>query len=236
METYTYGKHAVESLLLSDTEVDKLFVLRNAPLGKLYGIAKEKGIEIRTVDRKKLDELSNNGNHQGVAALSGGYSYCDLDDFLSENKNSLIVMLDGIEDPHNLGAILRTAECSGAELVIIPKRRSAWVNETVRKVASGAADLVKVAQVTNLTRTVKLLKENGYWIFGADMSGDLYYNAPLERPLVLVIGGEGRGISRLVRENLDGTISIPLKGKIKSLNASNACAVLLYEVVRRESV
>lgn len=231
---YIFGKHSVENLLEIGKNIDRIYLLKNGSFNKIYKLAKENNIEIRFVDKRKLDELSNGGNHQGAVALTDGFKYTDLNEFLETNHNALIIMLDGIEDPHNLGAMIRTAECAGADLIIIPDRRSAEVNETVRKVASGAAELMKVSKVKNLSRTIEFLKKEGYWIYAADMDGELYYNAPLERPLVLIIGGEGNGVSRIVKEHADGSVSIPLKGRINSLNASNALAVLLYEVVRRE--
>lgn len=159
-----------------------------------------------------------------------------LEKWQAEGKKGFVLLLDGIEDPHNLGAILRTAECSGADLVVIPKRRSAQVNETVYKVSAGAAEYVEVARVSNLVNAMEELKRFGYWIYGADMEGESYYSVKLERPIALVIGNEGKGISRLVKEHCDVIVSIPLMGKISSLNASNAAAILMYEVVRAEKL
>lgn len=231
----TYGKHSVENLLNTDGDIDRIYLFKDGSFNNIYSLAKEKGIEVRFVERRELDKLAEGVNHQGVIAISHGFQYTDLDEFLRENKKGFIVILDGITDPHNLGAIIRTSECTGVDLIIIPKRRSAYVNDTVRKVSSGATEYMKVAKVANINQTIKKLKDHGYWIYGADMDGETYYNVALERPLAIVIGSEGEGLQRLVKENLDFTISIPLKGKIESLNASVACGVILYEVLRRES-
>lgn len=242
-EQFVYGRNPVLELLKSEANIDRLFVLHGETSGsirKIVGMAKDRGIEIKQSDKKKLDELSQMGNHQGVAALINGFRYADLSEVLekwqAEGKKGFVLLLDGIEDPHNLGAILRTAECSGADLVVIPKRRSAQVNETVYKVSAGAAEYVEVARVSNLVNAMEELKRFGYWIYGADMEGESYYSVKLERPIALVIGNEGKGISRLVKEHCDVIVSIPLMGKISSLNASNAAAILMYEVVRAEKL
>lgn len=242
-EEFIYGRNTVMELLKSDKNIDRLFILNEESSGsmrKLIAMAKDRNIEFKKVDKKKLDELSKDGNHQGVVALINGFQYTELeealDDFEKTDKKAFILILDEIEDPHNLGAIIRTAECTGVDLVIIPKRRAAQVNETVYKVSQGATEYMKIARVSNIKNAIETLKKRGFWIYGADMSAESYYSVSLKKPIAFVIGNEGKGISRLVKEHCDVLVSIPMKGKISSLNASNAAAVLMYEVIRQENV
>jgi len=194
--------------------------------------------QLKVLDRNKLDSMSEGNAHQGVVALVTGFEYSTINDILQRakdlNESPFVIILDGIEDTHNLGAIVRTAECAGVHGVIIPKRRSAMVNQTVYKASAGAVEHMLIANVTNITNCIEELKDNGLWIYGADMDGkDYYYNTKLEGSIGLVIGNEGKGISRLVKEKCDVIVKIPMLGKISSLNASNAAAILIYEVVRQ---
>lgn len=241
MGEYVVGRNPVLEVLKTDKEVEKLYVLNGelqGSINKIIGIAKERNIVIQQVDKNKLDSLSDGNVHQGVVALVTSYNYADLEDILdkakSRNESPFIVILDGIEDPHNLGAIIRTAECAGVHGVVIPKRRSATVNQTVYKSSAGAVEHMLIAKVSNITNTINELKDKGLWIYGADMEGsDYHFNTSLKGPIGLVIGNEGKGLSRLVKEKCDVLVKIPMLGKISSLNASNAAAILIYEVVRQ---
>lgn len=240
-EQYVVGRNPVLELLKTDKEIDKLYVLKGdlqGSINKILGIAKDRNIIVQTVDRNKLDSMSEGNAHQGVVALVTGFEYSTINDILQRakdlNESPFVIILDGIEDTHNLGAIVRTAECAGVHGVIIPKRRSAMVNQTVYKASAGAVEHMLIANVTNITNCIEELKDNGLWIYGADMDGkDYYYNTKLEGAIGLVIGNEGKGISRLVKEKCDVIVKIPMLGKISSLNASNAAAILIYEVVRQ---
>lgn len=210
------------------------------PDGALKGIAElaaERGVPVEYREKRELDRLADGIVHQGVIARAEEYRYSNVEDILAlaeeKGETPFLILLDGIEDPHNLGAILRTAECAGAHGVIIPKNRAAAVNETVRRTSAGAAEYVRVAQVTNLSSTIEELKRQGVWIYACDMDGSTCWDMDLTGPLAIVIGSEGRGISRLVREKCDFVLSIPLAGEINSLNASNAAAVIMYEAVRQ---
>lgn len=235
------GRNPVLEILKSDTEIEKLYVLKGDLKGsiiKILGKAKDKGIIIQEVDKNKLDELSGGEVHQGVVALVSGYEYGEIDDIMElareRDEDAFIIILDEIEDPHNLGAIIRTAECAGVHGVIIPKRRSASVNSTVYKSSAGAVEHMIVSKVTNISNTIEDLKKRGLWIYGADMDGaDYHFKTSLDGPIGLVIGNEGKGISRLVKEKCDVLVKIPMTGKISSLNASNAASILIYEVVRQ---
>ena len=235
------GRNPVLEILKSDTEIEKLYVLKGDLRGsiiKILGKARDKGIIVQEVDKNKLDELSNGQVHQGVVALVSEYEYGDIDDIMElareKEEDAFIVILDEIEDPHNLGAIIRTAECAGVHGVIIPKRRSASVNSTVYKSSAGAVEHMIVSRVTNISNTIEDLKKRGLWIYGADMDGaEYHFNTSLDGPIGLVIGNEGKGISRLVKEKCDVLVKIPMTGKISSLNASNAASILIYEVVRQ---
>lgn len=242
-ELYVVGRNPVMELLKSDKEIDKIYVLKGDLQGsikKILAIAKEKNIIIQEVDRQKLDTLAQETTHQGVAALVTGFKYSTIDDILEKakkmNEDPFIIILDEIEDPHNLGAIIRTAECAGVHGIIIPKRRSARVNQTVYKSSTGAVEHMLIADVTNISNTITELKNKGLWIYGADMNGhDYHFNTNLDGAVALVIGNEGKGISRIVKEKCDVLVKIPMMGKISSLNASASAAILIYEVIRQKN-
>lgn len=240
-ELYVAGRNPVLELLKGDKQIDKLYILKGDLKGsiqKIIGIAKDKKIVIQQVDKVKLDSMSDGNAHQGVVALVTGYEYSSLDEILKlsqeKGESPFIVVLDGIEDTHNLGAIIRTAESAGVHGIIIPKRRSAMVNQTVYKSSAGAVEHIKIAQVTNISQTIDDLKKVGIWIYGADADGEKpYYKTKLTGPIALLIGSEGKGISRIVKEKCDFLVKIPMKGEIGSLNASNAASILIYEIVRQ---
>ena len=235
------GRNSVLELLESEKDINKIFVTRGEKQGsinKIIGRAKGKGIVLVEVDKSKLDEMSQTGNHQGVIAIVPPFEYSEVEDILDEAKNKkeqpFILILDGIEDPHNLGAIIRTAETAGVHGVIIPKRRAASVNSTVNKVSAGAVEHMKVARVNNINDTIQYLKDNGLWIIGTDGKAEnYYYEQDLTGPIALVIGSEGYGMNRLVSENCDILVKIPMKGKITSLNASVSAGIVTYEIVKQ---
>lgn len=235
------GRNAVIEALRAGTQIDKIFIMKgevDTALGHIASTARSQGIVVADADKRKLDGMSRTHAHQGVIALAAVREYVSVDDILADaaakNESPLIVVCDEISDPHNLGAILRTAECAGAHGLIIPKRRSAGLTAIVGKTSAGAVSYLPVARVANLTSALKDLKKQGVWIFGtaAGASTDLY-SADLKGPAAIVIGSEGDGMSRLVAENCDFLVSIPMKGHISSLNASAAAAILLYEAVRQ---
>lgn len=233
------GRNPVMEALKSGRTVDKLMILRDGEgsVRKIAAMARDKGIQVQYVDKAALERVSNKGAHQGVAAYVSAYSYCDLEDILQnawdKGEDPFLILLDGLEDPHNLGAIMRTANAVGAHGIVIPSRRSVSLTETVAKASAGAIEYVPVAKVTNLVQTIEKLKERGLWIAACDMDGKNYCDAPLTGSLALVVGGEGHGVGHLVREKCDFIVSLPMKGQINSLNASNAAAVLMYEVLRQ---
>ena len=235
------GRNSVLELLESEKDINKIYVTRGEKQGsinKIIGRAKGKGIVLVEVDKSKLDEMSQTGNHQGVIAIVPPFEYCEVEDILDEAKNKneqpFILILDGIEDPHNLGAIIRTAETAGVHGVIIPKRRAASVNSTVNKVSAGAVEHMKVARVNNINDTIQYLKDNGLWIIGTDGKAEnYYYEQDLTGPIALVIGSEGYGMNRLVSENCDILVKIPMMGKITSLNASVSAGIVTYEIVKQ---
>lgn len=237
------GRNAVIELLESGRDINKIFVSngeKNGSINKILALAKEKRVVITEVNRKKLEEMATTDNHQGVIAIVPPFEYCDIDDILECAKNRqedpFILILDGIEDPHNLGAIIRTAETAGVHGVIIPKRRAAGVNSTVAKVAAGAVEHMNIARVNNINEAIRHLKENGVWICGTDIdTNTYYYNQDLTGPLGVVIGSEGFGMGKLVKENCDFLVKIPMKGKITSLNASVSTGIVVYEAVRQRS-
>ena len=235
------GRNALTEALRSGRTIDKVFIAAgetDRALQRLAADAKEAGAVVVPVDRRKLDMMSQSHAHQGVIALVAAREYFSVEDILEEAANRgeapLIVICDELTDPHNLGAILRTAECAGAHGVIIPKRRSVGLTAVVAKASAGAVEYMKVARVTNITATIEQLKKQGVWIFGTAAEGSIpMYQADLTGPAAIVIGSEGDGMSRLVRQSCDVTVHIPMKGKITSLNASNAASILLYEAVRQ---
>ncbi|NMA87403.1 MAG: 23S rRNA (guanosine(2251)-2'-O)-methyltransferase RlmB [Tissierellia bacterium] len=238
-EQYIVGRNPVMEVLKSGREIEKLYIQKGelkGSINKIIPMGKEKNIIIQRVDKNKLDEISK-GNHQGVAALVGAFNYSTIEDILNiaekSEEDPFIIILDGIEDPHNLGAIIRTAECSGAHGIIIPKRRAASVNETVYKSSAGAVEHISITKVNNISDTIEILKDKGLWIYGADMNGEDYYNVDLKGPVALVIGSEGHGLSRIVKEKCDFLLKIPMLGNISSLNASNAASILIYEKIRQ---
>lgn len=231
------GRNAVTEALKSDREIDTLILMRNnnnPALSRLASMAKEKGAVVKEVDSKKLDFMCGGANHQGVAAYVAAHEYASVEDIFAyaEEKGEapFIVVCDEIEDPHNLGAIIRTAECAGVHGVIIPKRRSASLNFTVGKTSAGALEYMRVARVSNLASTIDELKEKGCWVYGADMDGTDYKKIDFSGAVVLVIGSEGKGIGKLIRQKCDAIVSLPMKGNINSLNASVAAGILMYEV------
>lgn len=234
-----FGRNSVIEALEASRKLEKVLVLDGGTgsLRKIIGMAKDSRVRVEFVDRKTLDRLSEGANHQGVIAKGQVFEYSNVDSICeaaaTNGEDPFILVLDGIEDPHNLGAILRTGECAGVHGIIIPERRAASVDSVAMKVAAGAAEYVKVARVKNLSRTLDELKNKGVWIVGLDMYGERYYEQNLKGPIALVVGNEGKGISRLIKEKCDYMISIPLKGKVSSLNASNAVAVAVYETLKQ---
>jgi 23S rRNA (guanosine2251-2'-O)-methyltransferase len=233
-----YGKNVVSNLLKNNGEILNLYVLEGRNPSEIEKKAKDRRVNIRTVSRKYLDKLVD-GNHQGYVAEIREYKTYSIDeitDSVPEGKLPLIVALDGVQDPHNLGAVLRTMACVGGDGVIIEKDRSVSLNGTVAKVSVGAIDTIKVAQVTNLAQTLRKLKEKGYWVVGTDMDNALDYRQPrYDVPIVLVIGAEGTGIRRLTSEICDYKIKLPMEGDIGSLNASVACGIILYQIYSQRS-
>jgi 23S rRNA (guanosine2251-2'-O)-methyltransferase len=231
---YIYGTNAVCERLKKGSAIEKIYLMEKYADPKVHRLIEENQIETEIVSRKALDDMTDNANHQGVVACISSYDYSSLDDIINnvkEGEYPLIVMLDGIEDPHNLGAILRTCDAIGVTGVIIPKHHSVQLTPTVAKVSSGAIEYVKVVQVTNLTTTIKELKKKGYWIVGAEASNSSdYRSVDYNMPVVLVIGSEGRGISRLVLSECDFKINLPMLGHVNSLNASVATAIILYQI------
>lgn len=238
-EDIIYGKNSVKELLVSERSINRVYIQKGFKDQKIIELAKNKNIVIKWCDRINLDTLTDGKNHQGIAAMVSPKDYTDLDQILNhvekQDKDGFLVILDSLEDPHNLGSIIRTANGAGVDGIIIPKHRAVPLTFTVAKVAAGALEHVPVAQVGNLSQTIQLLKDKGYWIFGADMDGQNYFEADLKGPICLVIGGEGKGIGQLVKKHCDVIVSIPLKGEITSLNASVAGAILMYEVVRQRA-
>lgn len=235
------GRNALTEALKSGRTIDKVFIAAgdtDRGLQRLAAQAKEAGAVVVPVDRRKLDTMSITHAHQGVIALAAARDYSTIDEILAEaqarGQQPLVVICDELSDPHNLGAILRSAECAGAHGVIIPKRRSVGLTAVVAKASAGAVEYMKVARVTNITAAIEELKEKGLWIFGTAAEGSIpMYQADLAGPAAIVIGSEGDGMSRLVRERCDVTVSIPMQGRISSLNASAAASILLYEAVRQ---
>lgn len=236
------GRNPVAEALKAGREIDKILVRKGKPEGSLIPIikkAKAMGITVVEVEKQKIDSLATSDNHQGIIAFAAVHDYASVSDILSsareKNQAPFVIILDKITDPHNLGSIIRSANCAGAHGIIIPKRASVGLNATVAKTSAGAIEYTPVARVTNIARTVDDLKKEGLWIVGADMDGDEMYKTDLTGAVGLVVGSEGEGISRLVSEKCDFHVKIPMLGEINSLNASVAAAVLMYEVVRRRT-
>ena len=235
------GRNAVTEALRSGRTINKVFLAdgdTDRALGRLAAMAKDAGAVVVRIDRRKLNDMSPTGAHQGIIASVAAHDYATIDDILAEaearGQAPLIVVCDELSDPHNLGAILRTAECAGAHGVIIPKRRSVALTAVVAKASAGAIEYMKVARVSNIAATLRELKERGVWVFGTAADGATsLYSADLKGPAAIVIGNEGEGMSRIVAETCDFKVSIPMRGQISSLNASAAAAILLYEAVRQ---
>lgn len=239
-ESIVEGRNAVLEAFRAGKTIDKLYVLdgcHDGPVATIKREAKKTDCMVKFVDKERLDHMSETGKHQGVIAYVAAYDYAEVDDILDEAREKgekpFIFILDGIEDPHNLGAIIRTAHQAGAHGVIIPKNRAVGLTATVARTSAGALNYTKVAKVTNLTKTMEDLKKEGLWFVCADMNGQSMYKLDLKGAIGLVIGSEGEGVSRLVKEKCDFLASIPMKGKIDSLNASVAAGVLAYEIVRQ---
>lgn len=239
-EEWVIGKNAVQESLRSGRAIHKIMVsdhLQRKASQNIQQLAKEKGIQVQQVPRKKLDQLVD-GNHQGVIASVAAYTYSEMDDIFNKAKERgeapFFLILDEIEDPHNLGSILRTADAAGVHGIIIPKRRAVGLTTTVAKTSTGAIEYIPVVRVTNLARTIEELKEEHVWVVGTDAKGEEdYRQLQGDMPLALVIGSEGKGISRLVKEKCDWTISLPMAGQVTSLNASVSASLLMYEVFRK---
>jgi 23S rRNA (guanosine2251-2'-O)-methyltransferase len=238
-ENLIIGRNPVIEALKNGREIDKLLILKDAEgsIRKLVGMAKDRNLYCQFVEKAALDRVAGGKVHQGVVAFVSGYGYCEPEDILERARQKgeppFVIILDGIEDPHNLGAIVRTADGAGAHGIIIPKRRAAGLTDVAAKASAGAVEYVPVARVSNIAQTIDKLKETGVWIAACDTDGTEYDHADLKEGLALVIGAEGDGVSRLVKEKCDFSLSIPMSGKIASLNASNAAAVLMYEVKRQ---
>ena len=237
------GRNAVIEAFRSGKTIDKIYILdgcQDGPVATIRREAKKQGSLIKFVSRERLDQMSETGKHQGVIAIAAAYSYSEMEDIfaLAENRNEdpFVFILDNIEDPHNLGAIIRTANLSGAHGVIIPKNRAVGLTATVAKASAGALNYTPVVKVTNIAQTIEELKDRGLWFVCADMGGTTMYQLNLKGPIGLVIGNEGSGVGRLVKEKCDMVASIPMKGDIDSLNASVAAGVLAFEVVRQRSL
>lgn len=243
-EDQVEGRNSVLELLESNKDINKIFVAkgeRHGSINKIIAIAKEQKIVVVEKDRRQLEEMSQTENCQGVIAIVPPYEYCEVEDILKkakeQNEDPFIIILDGIEDPHNLGSIIRTAETAGVHGVIIPKRRAATVNSTVNKASAGAVEHMKIARVTNISDTIEELKREGLWICGTDVeTNKFYYNQDLKGAIGIVIGNEGKGISEKVKKNCDFLVKIPMKGKIESLNAAVSTGIVVYEVVKQRKL
>lgn len=234
------GKNPVRELLKTDETIEKIMILNGTvdpEIRKFQQIAKDKNIKIEFVDKRVLDKTSETGHHQGVIAIHTDFKYADLDDTIQNARNNgkdiLFVVLDEVLDPHNLGSVIRVAECAGATGVIIPNRRSATVNETVVRTSAGATAFMPVIKVNNLNQAIEEMKKQNIWVYSADMDGEQMYKTNLTGDIALVIGGEGTGVRELTRKSCDGIISIPMFGNVNSLNASVSAGIVLYEAVRQ---
>lgn len=235
------GRNSVIELLESKKDINKIFVTKgekHGSINKILAMARERNVIIVEKDKRQMEQMAQTPNYQGVIAIVPPFEYCEIEDILEDAKNKnedpFVLILDGIEDPHNLGSIIRTAETAGIHGVIIPKRRAASVNSTVSKVSAGAVEHMKIARVTNISDSIQKLKDNGLWICGTDIDAkNYYYNQDLKGPLGIVIGNEGQGMSEKVKKNCDFLVKIPMKGKVTSLNASVSTGIVVYESVKQ---
>lgn len=240
-EDQVEGRNSVLELLESKKDINKIFVTKgekHGSINKIIAIAKERRIIIVEKDRRQMEQIAQTNNYQGVIAIVPPFEYCEIEDILEEaqnrNEDPFVLILDGIEDPHNLGSIIRTAETAGVHGIIIPKRRAASVNATVNKTSAGAVEHMKIARVTNISDSIQKLKDAGLWICGTDINTQTYYyNQDLTGPLGIVIGNEGSGMSEKVRKKCDFLVKIPMKGKVTSLNASVSTGIVVYEAVKQ---
>lgn len=238
------GRNAVLEYLESGKDINKILITKgekHGSINKIIAIAKERKIIISELERSKLNQIAQTENNQGVIAIVPPYDYCEVEDILEVAKKrqeeAFILILDGIEDPHNLGSIIRTAETAGVHGIIIPKRRACGINSTVSKVSAGAVQHMKIARVNNINETIKFLKQNDIWICGTDGQAKTYYfQQDFKMPIAIIIGSEGYGMSRLVKENCDFLVKIPMKGKITSLNASVSAGIVMYEATRQREI
>ena len=242
MDNYIVGRNAVKEALKAGRSIQRILVSDDkikTGLSDIVGLAKSKGVEVRPTAVKQMNRYETDVPHQGVIAFVNAVEFKDLGEVLQESnhENPLLILTDGVEDPHNMGAIIRTAECVGATAVLIPKRHNAPINATVAKTSAGAVEQIPLVQVGNVTQTIKQLQKQGFWVLGAHTEGDrTLYEADLTIPTVLVIGNEGKGISRVVKEACDFLVTIPMYGNLNSLNASVAAAILMYEAVRQRTM
>lgn len=239
MAQYVYGKNVVRQLLKDNKKIYEILLVEGFRDKELDGFVRKSSVPVRTCSKRKMDQILNTEHHQGIAASIDEYKTYSIDEIVNaipKGKLPLLLMLDGLEDPHNLGAILRTCDCIGVDGVIFGKNRSVQLNATVAKTSTGAIDTVKVASVTNLSRTIQELKEKGFWVVGADMDRAVdYRDIQVDVPLLLVIGSEGFGISSLVKKHCDYMAALPMIGSVTSLNASVACGIMLYEIYSKRN-
>ena len=241
-ENVIVGRNSVKELLNGERDIEKMYISKGdkeGSINQLLGIAADRGIPIFEVDKQKLDTIAKGNKHQGIIAIAAERNYSSIDDIIEYAKergqSPFVIICDGVEDPHNLGAIIRSAECCGAHGVIIPKRRAVGLTGTVSRSSAGALEHMRIAKVTNLAMTIDELKEKGFWIYGADMDGSEYYNTDFKGSVALVMGSEGFGISRLVKEKCDFIVSIPLYGCVNSMNVSCAASVIFAEIAKQRN-
>ena len=239
-EQYIAGRNAVTEALKSGRPADTLFVARESSaggsLGTIISLARAQGVVVKEAKKEKLEQLCGTGHHQGVVLAAAAHAYAELEDVLAaaqtKGEAPFVIVCDEIEDPHNLGAILRTAEAAGAHGVVVPRRRSAPLSQTVARASAGAVEYIPVARVSNICAAMETLKARGLWVYGADMQGEPYDAKPITGGVALVIGSEGKGLGRLVKEHCDALLSLPMRGKVGSLNASVAAGILMYEIAK----
>ncbi len=227
-----YGKNVIREILNSNTKIFKIFLDNNFNDQELMSIINKKNLKKFHMDRNKLDKMCDNGITQGIAADIEEYRYNSIEDIVNDKESNFVVMLDSLEDPHNFGAIIRTCECAGVDYIIIPKKRSVSVNSTVYKTSAGALNNIKIVEVVNLSNTITKLKDLGYWVYGAEAGNKDFRSIDYSGKTCLVIGSEGHGLKQIVASSCDEIISLPMKGKINSLNASVASGILIYEIMK----